>query len=77
MVVGRSALPTGAGILVGVFAALLVTRWMASMLFQVRPADPATFAGAALLLAAVALLASWLPARRAARIEPTSALRAD
>ncbi|MBB4634044.1 ABC transporter permease [Longimicrobium terrae] len=77
MVVGRSALPTGAGILVGAFGALLLTRLMASMLFQVRPADPATFIGAALLLGVVALVASWLPARGAARIEPTQALRAD
>jgi predicted permease len=77
MVVRRSALPTAAGILVGMFVALLVTRWMGSMLFQVRPADPVTFAAAGLLLAGVALLASWLPARRAARIDSMSALRAD
>lgn len=77
MVVGRSAWPTAAGILAGTLGALLLSRWMSSMLYQVRPGDPATFAGAALLLAVVALVASWLPARRAARIEPTQALRAD
>lgn len=77
MVVRRSAWPTVAGIGVGVVAALVMSRWMASMLFEVKPADPATFAGAAGLLALVALVASWLPARRAARIEPTRALRAD
>jgi putative ABC transport system permease protein len=77
MVVQRSAWSTAMGMAAGAFAALLLGRWMASMLYEVRPADPATFAGAALLLGTVALLASWLPARRAARIEPTQALRAD
>ncbi|HEV7586649.1 MAG TPA: ABC transporter permease, partial [Longimicrobium sp.] len=77
MVVRRSAWPTAAGIVAGAAAALLLARWMASMLFQVRPADPATFAGAAALLATIAVLASWIPARRAARIEPSRALRAD
>jgi ABC-type antimicrobial peptide transport system permease subunit len=77
MVVQRSAWPTVAGIVAGAFAAVLLSRLMSSMLFEVRPADPATFGGAALLLGAVALVASWLPARRAARIEPTQALRAN
>jgi putative ABC transport system permease protein len=77
MVVRRSVWPTLAGIVVGGAAALVLSRWMASMLFRVRPADPATFVGAAVLLALVALVASWLPARRAASIHPTQALRAD
>lgn len=77
MVVRRSAWPTGAGILAGTVGALLLSRWMASMLYDVRPADPATFSLAAVLLAGIAVLASWLPARRAARIDPTRALRAD
>jgi putative ABC transport system permease protein len=77
MVVRNSVWPTAAGILAGAFAALLLGRLMASMLFEVRPADPATFGAAALLLAVVAVVASWLPARRAARIEPTQALRAN
>ncbi|HYR12212.1 MAG TPA: ABC transporter permease, partial [Longimicrobium sp.] len=77
MVVGRSVLPTAGGILIGTFAAVLLSRLMSSMLFEVRPADPATFAVAATLLAGVSLLASWIPARRAACIEPTRALRAD
>lgn len=71
----RSTLPTLGGILAGTFAAVLLSRLMSSMLYEVRPGDPATFAGAAVLLALVALIASWLPARRAARIEPTHALR--
>lgn len=77
MVVRRSAWPTVGGIVAGTFAAVLLSRLMSTMLYEVRPGDPATFAGAALLLALVAGLASWLPARRAARIEPGSALRAD
>jgi putative ABC transport system permease protein len=77
MVIGRSALPTAAGILAGTVAALLLSRLMASMLFEVRPADPVTFTAAAALLAVIALVASWLPARRAARIQPTHALRGD
>ncbi|WP_420130058.1 ABC transporter permease [Longimicrobium sp.] len=77
MVVRRSVWPTAAGIVAGAFAAMLLARLMASMLFEVRPADPVTFGAAALLLASVAVVASWLPARRAARIEPTQALRGN
>jgi putative ABC transport system permease protein len=77
MVVRNSVWPTAAGILAGAFAALLLGRAMASMLFEVRPADPMTFAAAGLLLASVAVVASWLPARRASRIEPTRALRGN
>jgi putative ABC transport system permease protein len=74
MVVRRAMWPTLAGIAVGIAGAWTLSRLMRSMLFEVRPGDPATFAAAAVLLALVALLASWLPARRAARIEPSSAL---
>ncbi|HEU0052911.1 MAG TPA: ABC transporter permease [Longimicrobium sp.] len=77
MVVKRALGPTLAGIAVGAVGAWILSRLMASMLFQVRPADPATFAAAALVLVSVALLAAWLPARRAAHIEPSSALRGD
>ena len=77
MVVRSSVWPTAGGILAGAFAALLLGRAMASMLFEVRPADPMTFGAAALLLASVAVVASWLPARRASRIEPTRALRGN
>jgi putative ABC transport system permease protein len=66
MVVIRSAWPTMAGIAGGAVAALLLGRWMASMLFEVRPADAATFTAAALVLATVALFASWVPARNRA-----------
>ncbi|OHB63197.1 MAG: hypothetical protein A2Y77_07705 [Planctomycetes bacterium RBG_13_62_9] len=66
---------TGAGILIGLGGALVATRIIGSLLYDVSPTDPATFASVALLLAGVALLASYLPARRAARIDPMVALR--
>ena len=61
----------------GVSASLLLTRYLADLLFGVAPNDPTTIAGAALLLAAVALAACYLPARRAARLEPASVLREE
>lgn len=77
LVIGRSARPTAVGIVAGAAGALVLSRWMASMLFEVRPADPATFAASAVLLALVALVASWIPARRAARVDPLRAMRAE
>jgi putative ABC transport system permease protein len=65
------------GVALGVVAALGVTRFMASLLFGVAPTDPLTFGGVALLLAAFALLSIDLPARRAARLDPTVALREE
>ena len=62
---------------IGLVGSLLVTRLIGGLLYDVRPADPLTFAGIGLLLAAVALLACYLPARRAARVEPMAALRAE
>src|SRR5262249_18638529 len=66
-----------AGIAAGVAAALGLTRFLGSLLYGVSATDPATFAGVALLLAAVALAASYLPARRVTRVDPTQALRAE
>jgi predicted permease len=63
------------GIGIGILSALALTRVMRSLLYEVTPTDPLTFAGAALFLAFVALLASWLPARRAAKVDPMTALR--
>jgi putative ABC transport system permease protein len=63
------------GIVVGVALAIVVTRFMTSLLFEVAPTDPMTFAGVALLLALTGLLACYIPARRAMRVDPMVALR--
>ena len=63
------------GSLLGLVGALAATRFVSSLLYGVTPTDPTTFAGVPLLLIVVALLASWLPARRAANVDPMEALR--
>ena len=68
---------TGIGLAVGLVAAVAATRVVASMLFEVKASDPATYIGVALLLGVVSLAASYIPARRAARVDPVSALRQD
>jgi putative ABC transport system permease protein len=65
----------GAGVALGLAAAALVTRYLAAMLYGVEPLDPPTFAAVAGALAAAALLAAWLPARRAVRADPLRTLR--
>jgi putative ABC transport system permease protein len=66
-----------AGLVIGLAVALLFTRVLESLLYGVKPTDPIVFAGIAVGLVLVALLASWLPARRAARFDPIITLRAD
>ncbi len=75
MVVGEGVRLAGAGLAVGLLGSLILTRLLSSMLFGVSPTDPATLAAAALVLAATALLASLIPARRATRVDPMVALR--
>jgi predicted permease len=65
------------GVAAGLVVSLLVTRYLTSLVFGVSPGDPATFAAATALLVAVALLAHWVPIRRALRIDPAIALRAE
>lgn len=68
---------TGCGIVIGICASLALTRIMSALLFGVSPADPLTFATFSLGLAGCALLATWLPAYRASRIDPVTTLRGD
>jgi putative ABC transport system permease protein len=67
---------TGAGLALGLLASLALTQVLSALLFGVGPMDPATYAAVITGLAAVALLATWVPARRASRIDPLVALRA-
>ena len=75
LVLGNGIRLTLLGIVLGTAGAFALTRLMKGFLFHVTPTDPATFAGVALFLFAVALLASYIPARRATRVDPVIALR--
>jgi putative ABC transport system permease protein len=75
LVLAQGATLSAVGILVGFIASLMLTRFMSTMLFQVRPMDPMTLASVAGVVLATALLATFLPARRATRIDPMEALR--
>jgi ABC-type antimicrobial peptide transport system permease subunit len=75
MILRESTTLTIAGIVVGVSAALLLMRLVKSMLYGIQAGDPLTLAGGVAVLVSVALAASWIPARRAARIQPMEALR--
>lgn len=77
LVVGHSMRLAGIGSIAGVVAALATTRLLRTLLYGVRPTDPATFLVAVAFLLAVAVFASMAPARRAARVDPVNALRAD
>jgi putative ABC transport system permease protein len=77
LVVGAGLRLTASGVVVGVAAALASTRLLSGLLHGVSPADPASFTAIALLVIVVALLASYLPARRAVLIDPIAALRAE
>ena len=77
MVLRESAVLAGSGIALGIAGAVFATRALRSLLYGVEPGDPMTLAMVSLVLAAVALGASWLPARRAARVDPAVALQSD
>jgi hypothetical protein len=76
-ILGRAATLVGAGTIIGLVAALLTSRLLAGLLFQVRPTDPAALGGACVVLLAAGAVASLVPALRATRIDPVRALRAD
>ena len=75
LVIAHGLLLSAAGIVTGLIAAFALTRVMTTMLVGVKATDPATFATMAMVFLAIAAFASWLPARRAATLDPTSALR--
>jgi ABC-type antimicrobial peptide transport system permease subunit len=77
MVVGRGLRLAAIGVVIGLAASLALTRVMSGVLYGVTPTDPLTFGGVALTLLAVAALASAIPAFRAARVDPLTALRAE
>jgi ABC-type antimicrobial peptide transport system permease subunit len=77
MVLGEGLRLTLAGIALGLAIAWGSTRWLEALLFEVQPQDPITFAGIAAILLAVAALACYVPARRAARVDPLIALRSE
>jgi len=75
LVVGHGALLGGVGVGIGLIGALATTRFLRTMLFGVSQFDPVSFASVAAVLTAIALIASYLPARRAAKVDPVEALR--
>jgi hypothetical protein len=77
LVIGGGVKLAALGVAIGVIAAFATTRLLSSLLYGVSPADPASFVGIAALVVGIALAASYIPARRAVRIDPMEALRAD
>jgi putative ABC transport system permease protein len=75
LILGEGARMAALGMVIGIAASLASTRLMSTLLFGVSSTDPLTFAGVAALLSVAALLASYIPARRAMRVDPMVALR--
>jgi putative ABC transport system permease protein len=77
LVVGQGGRMAGIGIVLGIVGSLMTTRFLRALLYDITPTDPATLVGVVLLLAAAALAACVIPARRAGRVDPATALRAE
>jgi predicted permease len=75
LVLREGALLAGAGVVIGLAAALAFTRVLRTMLFEISPSDPGTYVAIAVVLTMVLLVATWIPARRAATVDPVIALR--
>jgi putative ABC transport system permease protein len=77
LMVGKGLYVSVIGIAIGLLAALALTRVLTSMLVEVKPTDPVTFVFVSVLFLLIAVIASWFPARRAAGLDRTTALRND
>jgi ABC-type antimicrobial peptide transport system permease subunit len=77
LIIGKGLKLTLLGAGMGVVSTLMFARLIQSLLYEVQPADPLTFVGVSFILLLVALLACWLPARRASRVDPMEALRCE
>jgi putative ABC transport system permease protein len=77
LVVGEGVRVGGLGVGIGVLLALWATKWVKPLLYDVSPTEPAIYVTVAAVLLSVAVLASWVPARRATRVDPNVALRSD
>jgi len=77
LVAKETAPMVAGGVIVGLMAALGLTRFVRTMLYEIRPNDPATFAAVAVTLALVAVVAAFVPARRASRVDPVIAIRSE
>jgi putative ABC transport system permease protein len=77
LIVGQGMRPIALGVLVGAGGAIALSGFMQKLLYGVEPTDPVTFVAVTILLVGVALLACWIPAARAARLDPMVALRSE
>ena len=77
LVLGQGMKLAALGVAIGLAGALILSRVLGHLLYEIKPTDPLTFGAVSVLLLTVAALASWLPARRAAKVDPMVALRAE
>jgi ABC-type antimicrobial peptide transport system permease subunit len=77
LVIARGMVPVAIGTVAGAWTALWLAHLVSGLVFEITPRDPLAFGSALVVLPAVAFVAAWLPARRATRIDPTAALRAE